>query len=116
MRSRMVYLRNVTSLHLISDQCVGCGMCLIVCPHGVFQRSDDRAVIADGDACMECGACAQNCPAGALSVRAGVGCAAAIINGLLGRDSSSCCCVVESKPQPSHGLPPSHGSGPTGCC
>lgn len=116
MSSRMVYLKNVTSLTLEPEKCVGCGTCLIVCPHGVLERLDDRAVIAYGDACMECGACAQNCPTGALSVRAGVGCAAAIINGMLGRDSSSCCCVVESKPKPSHTQPPSHPSGPTGCC
>jgi hypothetical protein len=30
-------------------------------------------------------------------VEAGVGCAAAVINTALGRDSSSCCCVIEPK-------------------
>ncbi|MFQ6038100.1 MAG: 4Fe-4S binding protein, partial [Candidatus Aminicenantales bacterium] len=28
---------------------------------------------------MECGACARNCPSGAISVRAGVGCAYALL-------------------------------------
>jgi hypothetical protein len=30
-------------------------------------------------------------------VDAGVGCAAAVINTALGRDSASCCCVIEPK-------------------
>jgi len=44
---------------------------------------------------MECGACAMNCPTDALTVQAGVGCAAAVINAALGRDGA-CCCVVET--------------------
>jgi ferredoxin len=55
------------------------------------------ARIENRDACMECGACAQNCPTQAVTVEAGVGCAAAVINTALGRDSSSCCCVIEPK-------------------
>jgi hypothetical protein len=46
---------------------------------------------------MECGACAQNCPTEAVTVQHGVGCAAAVINTALGRDPSSCCCVIETK-------------------
>jgi len=39
--------------------------------------------------------CVQNCPAEVVRVQAGVGCAAAVINTALGRESSSCCCVIE---------------------
>jgi len=53
------------------------------------------AWIENRDACMECGACARNCPTEALTVKAGVGCAAAVIKGALGRESSSCCCSSE---------------------
>jgi ferredoxin len=60
---------------------------------------DKRARIDDRDACMECGACAKNCAEGALTVGAGVGCAAAIIYGAIkgtepscdGSSGSSCC-------------------------
>lgn len=74
------YLRNVATLELNIDACSGCGRCLEVCPHQVFSFVENKAQITDFDACMECGACARNCPAAALSVDAGVGCAAGLIN------------------------------------
>lgn len=93
------YLAGVVALELDSEKCTGCGMCLAVCPHAVFTIADGKAWIADRDACMECGACAKNCPAEAIEVRAGVGCAAAVIRGALRgtppgcgcTDSASCC-------------------------
>lgn len=96
--NRFVYLKDATTLQLDVGKCVGCGMCTTVCPHDVLALADGRARIEDRDACMECGACAQNCPTQAISVETGVGCASAVINSLLGRKSSSCCCVIESKP------------------
>jgi NAD-dependent dihydropyrimidine dehydrogenase PreA subunit len=90
-----MYLKNVATLALDQEKCVGCGMCLIVCPQAVLGMNNRHASIKNRDACMECGACARNCPTGAVSVQAGVGCAAAVINTALGRDGSSCCCVIE---------------------
>ena len=92
-----VYLKNVVTLELFPDKCTGCGMCLAVCPHGVMVRDNGSVRIDDRDACMECGACAMNCPVEAISVNVGVGCAMAVINTALGRDGSSCCCVIEEK-------------------
>jgi ferredoxin len=95
---KMVYLRNVVTLKLHEEKCIGCGMCTEVCPHAVIAMNvSGRAWIRD--ACMECGACSRNCPADAISVQSGVGCAAAVINDMLGRDDSPCCgaqgCTVE---------------------
>ena len=90
-----VYLKNVASLQLDEKKCVGCGMCITVCPHAVFTMNEKHAIIKDPDACMECGACANNCPAEAIAVKTGVGCASAVINSFLGRTDSSCCCVIE---------------------
>jgi NAD-dependent dihydropyrimidine dehydrogenase PreA subunit len=67
-------------------------MCGVVCPHGVFEIADRKARIIDRDACIECGACAGNCPAEALTVKAGVGCASAIIHGWLTGQEPNCDC------------------------
>jgi NAD-dependent dihydropyrimidine dehydrogenase PreA subunit len=74
------YLKNVATLKLDQDACIGCGRCPEVCPHQVFAISDRKASIVDRDACMECGACALNCPVKAITVDAGVGCASGMIN------------------------------------
>ena len=97
----MKYLADVTTLKYDAGKCAGCGRCVEVCPRAVFEMQDKRAVITDRDLCMECGACARNCEFGALAVNAGVGCAAAIINGMItggeptcgcGSDGSTSCC------------------------
>lgn len=86
------YLPGVTTLRLDESVCTGCGTCQTVCPHGVYGLQDRKARIVDRDACIECGACALNCPQAALSVHAGVGCAAAIIKGWVTRSEPSCGC------------------------
>ena len=103
----LVYLKNVSTLALDPSRCSGCGQCLDVCPHGVFRMNGGVVEIADRDACMECGACALNCApksagdsaptrdsvpaAGAISVAAGVGCAAALIAARVGGADAPCC-------------------------
>ena len=93
--NNMTYLKDVVTLQLNENKCTGCGMCLEVCPHEVFKINASHAVIQNRDACMECGACSLNCPLGAISVQAGVGCAAAVINSLLGQKGSACSCSIE---------------------
>jgi ferredoxin len=93
----MVYLKNVVTLELDAQKCAGCGMCLEVCPHDVFKMNGKKAQINKRDACMECGACSRNCPAGALFVQSGVGCAAAVINSMLGRNGGACCCGPQTE-------------------
>lgn len=91
------YLAGVATLQLDGETCIGCGRCVEVCPHQVFAFDTDRARILDLDACMECGACSRNCPVDAISVDAGVGCAAGLINEWMrerkaGKAGSGCCC------------------------
>jgi len=76
------YLRGVATLQLDAGKCIGCGMCLNVCPHAVFKLENRKAVVTDADLCMECGACALNCPAAAISVKKGVGLRAGRADGL----------------------------------
>ncbi len=92
------YLQNVVTLALDRQVCIGCGVCLDVCPHQIFAISGGKAVMTDRDACIECGACALNCPVKAITVEAGVGCASGMIREWLRERSSrgvegggSCC-------------------------
>ena len=98
--NQMTYLKDVVTLHLEQEKCVGCGTCLLVCPHAVFAMTDSMAQIRDRDACIECGACSMNCPVDAISVQVGVGCATAVINAALGRKGDSCCCVIDTPEEP----------------
>jgi ferredoxin len=94
---QLIYLKDVVTLRLNQEKCIGCGMCLLVCPRAVLSMANGTAEIVNRDACMECGACARNCPAEAFSVRAGVGCAVAVINSKLKRKGSSSCCTIDSE-------------------
>ncbi len=94
--SGTLYLRDVVTLELDRELCTGCGMCIVVCPHEVLRLENGRASIVERDACMECGACARNCPPRAVKVKAGVGCAAAVINSALGR-TGGCCCTLDGE-------------------
>jgi ferredoxin len=112
----MVYLKDVVTLKLDEGKCVGCGMCLLVCPHAVLGPSNGQVRLRDRDACMECGACARNCPVKAVSVRSGVGCASAVINSALGRKNTACCCTIDSKEDPDDTAGCNSAANRTSCC
>ncbi len=79
------------TLEFYPELCTACGMCSIVCPHGVFAISGRVAEIVRPQACMECGACQLNCPPSAIKVDSGVGCAAAmILAALKGKKQVTC--------------------------
>ncbi len=99
---RPYYLKNVATLAYDESRCIGCGRCVEVCPQRVFDLQGRKARVVDRDRCIECGACAGNCPADALAVEAGVGCAAAILIGMLTGKEPSCGCDPDS--------------GASGCC
>ena len=111
---QLIYLRDVVTLRFDEKKCMGCGTCLLVCPHAVLSLTNGKIEIVNRDACMECGACAQNCPAEALNVRSGVGCATAVINSMLGRKKSSCC-TIDSEEKPNHRMECSQDSISPNC-
>lgn len=87
------YRTNTLEFH--REKCTNCGICTMVCPHGVFARKGKSVELHAPEACMECGACRLNCPSEAISVESGVGCAYAMIKAALTGGEESCdtgCC------------------------
>jgi NAD-dependent dihydropyrimidine dehydrogenase PreA subunit len=91
----MRYYEAPITLEYYEDKCVGCGACSVVCPHAVFAMNGKKAVLIDKGACMECGACQLNCPTQAIYVKAGVGCAAAVLNSTIGSAGCDCDCSLD---------------------
>lgn len=51
--------------HVISDECIACGVCQSECPVDAISEGD--IYVIDADLCIDCGACADACPTGAIS-------------------------------------------------
>lgn len=58
--------RTVTTV-IDMDKCIGCGLCISVCPKETISLVDGRACIT-GDESLNCGHCAAACPEGAIFV------------------------------------------------
>lgn len=71
---------------------MGCGRCVEVCPHNVFNIFESKAYIMNKDRCMECSACVKNCAVSAIEVKPGVGCASYIITTWLTGSEPDCGC------------------------
>ena len=84
---------TLNTLKFDPELCTSCGICVDVCPHGVFALNSRAIHIVRADACMECGACQVNCPFGAIQVDSGVGCATQmIVSALLRKKQVECGC------------------------
>jgi len=60
-------LLNTRSLH-VDDWCVGCGMCVEVCPNSALEVYGGKARIARNGECVFCGYCGAKCPEFAIKV------------------------------------------------
>ncbi|RJX34512.1 MAG: nitroreductase [Desulfurivibrio sp.] len=50
-----------------SGRCIGCGLCVAVCPDRTLCLTGDKAAVC-GTECISCGHCQAVCPTGAVSV------------------------------------------------
>ena len=82
---------GMNTLEYDVNKCTGCKMCVIVCPHRIFQMKGNKAEVVAKDKCIECGACSRNCAFDAIKVDAGPGCAAAVLASKFGGKKEVCC-------------------------
>jgi uncharacterized Fe-S center protein len=52
----------------VTDNCIGCGICVPWCPGGAMSVEGKRAKI-DSEKCLGCGECPVNCPNGAVEIQ-----------------------------------------------
>lgn len=55
-------------IQIITEKCVGCGLCVKSCPYGAIAMEEKLAVI-DHDQCTLCGACVDSCKFDAIVLR-----------------------------------------------
>ena len=47
------------------EKCIGCGACVVCCPVGAINPTDDGKMVIDPEKCISCGTCEAVCPVGA---------------------------------------------------
>ncbi|MGO1369502.1 FAD-binding protein [Senegalia sp. (in: firmicutes)] len=52
------------AIRVITDKCIGCGICVKVCPFDAIDMIDKKAIIKDN--CTLCGQCVDACPVNAI--------------------------------------------------
>lgn len=57
--------------YVVTDECVGCGICTRVCPAGCIQLEEQKAVHSEKN-CQACYACIQACPKKAILFKEGL--------------------------------------------
>jgi len=62
-------MQNSVTTSIDPDFCIGCGLCLEVCPAGTISMQDGKAVVT-GTYSMACGHCEAVCPVAAIRVEA----------------------------------------------
>lgn len=54
-------------LHWVEPRCIGCRLCIEMCPRGALSFTE-QGIVIDREICTGCGACADQCPSTALEL------------------------------------------------
>lgn len=54
--------RVKSSPQFLRKNCIGCKMCMLVCPEGCIEGEEKNAYTCDYNYCKGCGLCAEICP------------------------------------------------------
>jgi len=54
------------SIKIDNEKCIGCAVCVNVCPFGCLSIKDDKIIVNEG--CTLCGACRDECPNHAITI------------------------------------------------
>lgn len=55
-----------TGYKILDEKCIGCGICVAVCPQNCITGDCPRAI--DQSHCLHCGNCIKECPVGAIKL------------------------------------------------
>ena len=53
----------------LQKNCIGCKMCLLVCPEGCISGNEKNTFVCDYSYCKGCGICAVECPKEAITMK-----------------------------------------------
>ena len=59
--------KNLTTIKILPDKCIGCGICQKGCPAGAIQGEGREKRVIDKDKCIRCGLCITKCPVKAIT-------------------------------------------------
>lgn len=60
-------LSSTKTYSVSANKCIGCNLCVTVCPNNAIEMVNGKAVI-DIDKCNNCGECVKVCPTHAISL------------------------------------------------
>jgi electron transport complex protein RnfB len=55
--------------YIDQEGCIGCAICVEVCPTEVFEMSGNKAVVMKPEGCNGCGLCVENCPVDVITLK-----------------------------------------------